>query len=67
MYRVSLAVIYTTTGRTGGSLYWSKADFKQSPMERKRERERAESKKKDGINERKKKQLHKMNEQTETI
>lgn len=68
MYHVSLAVIYTAMRRTGGSLYWPEADFKQSPMERGRERLRAKSKK-ERRNKRKegKKQLHKMNEQTETI
>lgn len=45
MYRVSLAVIYTAMGRTGGSLYWPKADFKQSPMERERAERRTERKK----------------------
>lgn len=52
VYHVSLAVIYTAMRRTGGSLYWPEADFKQSPMERETGRERKrESKKKDGIKE----------------
>lgn len=61
VYRVSLAVIYTATRGAGGFLYWPRADFKQSPMEREREPRAKEGK------ERKKKQSHKMNEQTETI
>jgi len=47
VYHVSLAVIYIAMGRAGESLYWPKADFKQSPEEKEtRAKERRSERKK---------------------
>lgn len=54
MYHVSLAVIYTARGRMGESLYWPKADFKQSLMEREPRAKERENKLKKRKTERKK-------------
>ena len=60
MYHVSLAVIYTATGRMGESLYWPETDFKQKPSGEREPRAQKRRKKSKRAKEKdREKQLHK--------